>query len=37
MLMGLDAAGRLPAWERSNMLVKYYTLREAYRAAHGLK
>lgn len=31
------AAGRLPAWERANMLVKYYTLREAYRAAHGLK
>lgn len=29
------ASGRLPAWERSDMLVKYYTLREAYRTAHA--
>ena len=30
------AAGRLPEWEKPNMLVKYYTLSLAYRAAHGL-
>ena len=31
------AAGELPAWEKPNMLVKYYTLTLAYKAAHGDK
>ena len=29
------AAGELPEWEKPNMLVKYYTLTLAYKAAHG--
>ena len=31
------AQGGLPAWEKPNMLVKYYTLTLAYKAAHGGK
>ena len=31
------ADGELPEWEKPNMLVKYYTLTLAYKAAHGDK